>query len=67
MTSPDPRALIDELTADLEPADAAALAVELMRMIDFGLLEVDGDPGDDGALRIGIAEDLDDESDSLVA
>jgi hypothetical protein len=67
MTSPDPRALIDELTADLEPADAAALTVELMRMIDFGLLQVDDRAGDDGAVRIGIAEDLDDEADALVA
>ena len=67
MTSPDPRALVDELTADLEPADAAALTVELLRMIDLGLLEVDEGADDAGVLRIAIAEGLDDEGDALVA
>lgn len=42
--------LIDELTADLDDDDARELAVELARMIDLGLLEVDDD------LRIGVAE-----------
>jgi|tagenome__1003787_1003787.scaffolds.fasta_scaffold8576472_1 hypothetical protein len=67
MTSPDPRALVDELTADLEPADAAALTVELLRMIDLGLLELDEGAGEAGVLRIGIADGLDDDADSLVA
>jgi chemotaxis response regulator CheB len=49
----DPNRFIAALTADLEPGDASALAVELARMIDLGVLEIDdtevGDP------RISIA------------
>jgi hypothetical protein len=50
----DPQRLVDELTADLEPDDAIELAAELTRMIDLGLLELEGDavPGED--VRIGI-------------
>jgi predicted transcriptional regulator len=48
--SADPSRLIEELTADLEPGDAAELAAELARMIDLGLLELDEDEG-----RVGIA------------
>jgi hypothetical protein len=50
----DPQHLVDELTADLEPDDAIELAAELTRMIDLGLLEIEGDavPGED--VRIGI-------------
>jgi hypothetical protein len=50
MSAADPARLIDELTADLEPEDAAELALELARMIDLGLLELDDDEG-----RVGIA------------
>ena len=52
-TTTDPQALIEELTADLDRDDAIELATELTRMIDLGLLEVDG--GDE--LRLGIAGD----------
>jgi hypothetical protein len=37
----DPRIFIEALAADLEPADARDLAVELARMIDLGVLELD--------------------------
>lgn len=39
--------LIDELTSELEADDARELAAELARMIEMGVLEVDGD------LRVG--------------
>jgi hypothetical protein len=48
----DPCTLIDELTADLEPEAAVELTVELTRMIDLGLLDLED--GDDGPLRIAI-------------
>jgi hypothetical protein len=49
----DPRTLIDELTADLEPEAAVELTVELTRMIDLGLLDLEED--DHGPPRIVIA------------
>jgi hypothetical protein len=51
--SVDPRAFIEALAADLEPADARDLAIELARMIDLGVLELDD--SDRGNPRIGIA------------
>jgi hypothetical protein len=51
MSGVDPSRLIDELTADLEPEDAVELAVELARMIDLGLLDLDEDEG-----RVAIVE-----------
>ncbi|MCW2984528.1 MAG: hypothetical protein JWR63_2098 [Conexibacter sp.] len=64
MSAPDPRTFIEELTGDLDPADAVELAVELTRMIELGLLEVKGE-GDD--LRIGVPDDRDDDAEPLVA
>jgi hypothetical protein len=49
----DPRRFIDALTAELEPEDARALAIELARMIDLGVLEIDDT--DAGDPRISIA------------
>jgi hypothetical protein len=45
--------LIEALIADLEPADARALARDLARMIDLGVLKIeDADVSDP---RVGIA------------
>jgi hypothetical protein len=45
--------LIDELTAELDPDDAHALAAELARMIEMGVLDLDEDlrvtPGPEAA------------------
>ena len=48
----DPEAFVEELVADLEPADAVELAVELTRMIELGLIELDATGGES---RIAIA------------
>lgn len=39
--------LIDELTSELDPDDARELAAELAKMVELGVLELDGD------LRVG--------------
>jgi hypothetical protein len=49
----DPDALIDALTADLEPDAAAELALELTRMIDLGILDLEDD--EHGPVRVVIA------------
>jgi hypothetical protein len=49
----DPNTFIAELVADLEPADAVELAVELTRMIDLGVLELDDTTP--GCARVAIA------------
>jgi hypothetical protein len=49
----DPRRFIEALIADLEPADALALATELARMIDLGVLEIEDTDCHDP--RVGIA------------
>jgi hypothetical protein len=51
MTASDPQAFVDELVADLEPADAVELAVELTRMIEIGLIELDS-TGDEPRIAI---------------
>lgn len=56
MSHVEPQQLIEELTADLEHDDAVALTVELTRMIDLGVLEVDGDPACGEPLRVAIVE-----------
>jgi hypothetical protein len=35
--------LIDELTSELDPDDARELAAELARMVELGVLELDGE------------------------
>ena len=57
MSPVHPRQLIDELTADLEPVEAVALAAELARMIDLGLIELDGDPASGEQVRVAIVDD----------
>ena len=57
MTRLDPARLIEELTADLEPCDALALAAELSQMIELGILELDD--WETGEPRIGIAAQYD--------
>jgi hypothetical protein len=54
----DPQRLVDELTADLEPDDAIELAAELTRMIDLGLLELEGDADRGDDVRIGIVDSV---------
>ena len=49
----DPRTLIDELIADLDPEAAVELTLELTRMIDLGLLDLEDD--DHGPPRVVIA------------
>ena len=41
--APDPQSLIEELVADLEPDAAVELTVELSRMIELGILELEDD------------------------
>lgn len=49
----DPQAFVDELVADLEPADAVELAGELTRMIELGLIELDA-TGDEPRIAIAV-------------
>jgi hypothetical protein len=58
MTRLDPARLIEELTADLEPCDAVALAAELTRMIELGILELDDQETGEPRVRIAAERDL---------
>jgi len=52
----DPRRFIEALTADLDPTDALALAIELARMIDLGVLEIDDTDCRDTRISIVLAD-----------
>jgi hypothetical protein len=52
----DPGRFVEALTADLEPTDARALAIELARMIDLGVLELDETDWRDPRIRIALPE-----------
>ena len=58
MTRLDPARLIEELTADLEPCDAVALAAELTHMIELGILELDDEQTGEPRVRIAAEYDL---------
>jgi hypothetical protein len=50
--APDPQSLIEELVADLEPEAAVELTVELTRMIELGILELEVDEDEGSRVTI---------------